>query len=311
MTHTPRPSRLLTRLFVSIATPTAFAGYFCFARDWGRSWIDHVPPEFFRLDLNSMFPIALGAVAIVGLFALIFFASGTRTTRAEWFPLRDKAGFYRIIISAGLGTFIFGTGTISGASEGIYLSIGLASFLLTYAWLSLGTAAAHMRERLAAAGATNRLQHLPLIGRVVRPFRGRRKLVDAVLADPLARLSPSHVTIFAGLFFATGIAFAMGYQDSQTTSIDVIRVPEPEIVLRHYGDEIVTAPFNIATQHVTMRYVKRRVTTDGESIAIYHLYYTRPIQAYVPDEGLKKLVGGSRPTNQHPLPSRKRLAHVH
>jgi hypothetical protein len=74
------------------------------------------------------------------------------------------------------------------------------------------------------------------------------------------------------------------------------------VVLRSYNDEIVTAPIDIATETVTMKYSKRGLTTDKESLAMYNLFYNRPIKSYVVDPKINALVEAARATLASPAP---------
>jgi hypothetical protein len=300
----------LTRLLITVATPTAIAGYFCFVRDWAQSLTDQVPAAFFRLDLTSMFPLALTGVAAFAVLIPAYLGSIARTARADSPGPRDWGDAYRMFVSVAVGTLIYGTIEVCDAPAGVGVVGSILSSILIYVWSSSHAIMPWIRARIAANGYTDRLHAVPLLGRFVRPFRGRRKLVDTRLADPVARLTLVQVLGISSLLAVTGIGLVVGHMDAQTTQFELVLVPAPEVVLRHYNDEIVTAPINLTTETITTRYTKRRLTTDREAISIYHVHYLKPLQGFVPDESLKHLflAAQAHAKPAHPRMGRNRLA---
>jgi hypothetical protein len=215
----------------------------------------------------------------------------------------------RAAISAGIVALVFALLTLVGLSAPQYVAAASISSAAFIALISAVPIMAWLRARWAGRPMTGRLARWPIVGRAVRrvtrPFRGKGRLVDALAADPVARLSAAQFLILTGILYVSAFAILFGYGDAETRSFQIVLVPKPEIVLRSYNDEIVTAPIDFATTTVTMKYSKRRLTTDEKSLALYNMVSGQPISRYVVDPDLDALLRAARRERKTPPPAHR------
>jgi hypothetical protein len=291
------PPAILRKWLIAVTSPLLLASFFCYVVSISRSVRDHVPLAFDRIDLTLFYGIALAALVFT-VPLLLGMTSLRRTSRATIIAPRasGRASTYvRLAVAAALCTLSGGICTLIASSNDqsvtpvfIPFGVGVVSML----FLCRSAIATTLRRWLAGMPFSAQIYANPMAAAIVRPYRGRGRLVESHQSDPLLYGRKLVLGVCATLALI-GMAMGIGAAQAEKLGYDVVFTPGPEIVVRQYGDSIVTAPIDLQTEQVTLAFTPRLIAgTSG--ITLYPVNFRRPISEFTPAPRLLAAIAAAK-----------------